>query len=201
MKIEIGGGMKPRGEGFVNVDRLPSADVQWDLLVMPWPFADASVEHLYSSHCFEHLDDMNDVLFEIARICLVGAEVEIWMPHPRSDMAMCSGHKHVMSPLQARNIEEFHAAEYWKNPRRLKLMEIKYRPAIVLSEARSELPFLAGLSDEVIMKWIGGTCHECGYYWTVVENEFVPSDGGLGVTTHNLETSPVAPRTCQFAPR
>ena len=44
MKLEIGGGNTPRGEGFVNLDCLPCADIAIDLEKDPLPFADDSVD-------------------------------------------------------------------------------------------------------------------------------------------------------------
>lgn len=175
MKIEIGGGVRPRGDGFINVDLTPNADIRFDLNQRPWTFVDAnSVEELYSSHCFEHLEGMNDILYEVARICRTGAKVEFRMPHPNSHLAMVWDHAHVFSPIAARNIEEHFPHDIWKDrgPRRLKFERHEYRACVLLEEAKRDLPFLRGLTDEVIMRYIPGTCHEVAYHCTVVENEF-----------------------------
>src|SRR5882724_9186504 len=55
MKLEFGGGKKPRGDGWVNVDQCQEADVIHNLNLRPWPFADDSAGEIYSSHCLEHL--------------------------------------------------------------------------------------------------------------------------------------------------
>ena len=174
MKLEIGGGIpiKARGEGWVNIDLVDNADIRHDLNVFPWPIQDGSIEEVYSSHCLEHLRNPVTVLQEIARICTVGAAVEIRVPHPISDLAVLFHHCHVFGPIAALNMEHHFPREYWLGPKRLQLKGIGYGPSILLGEARRELPFLANLSDEVVMKWIPRTCHECRFYYTVIVNEF-----------------------------
>jgi cephalosporin hydroxylase len=167
LKIELGGGNRARGEGWLNVDVIESADVTHDLNSVPWPFADDSVDAVYSSHCLEHLHSMNQVFVEICRVCRVGARVELRLPHPASHMAMVESHRHVFSPVAAINMDKYFPELYWTAEKRLRLAGISYHPTFLLEEARSELPFLAGLTDESVMKWIPGTCHECRYDYTV----------------------------------
>ena len=71
MKLEIGGGNTPRGEGFVNLDCLPCADIAIDLEKDPLPFADDSVDEVYSAHCLEHVNNAVGVLAEVLRVCKV----------------------------------------------------------------------------------------------------------------------------------
>lgn len=173
MNLELGGGnLRARGNGWINVDLCDVADVRHDLNVRPWPFADDSVDALYSSHCLEHLSAIMDVLYEIARICKVGAAIELRVPHPSSDLAMVWDHRHVYGPIAAINNETYFPHEVWPNSKRLKLISIEYGPSILLEEAKRELPFLAGLSDEVIMKYVPRTCHECIFHYMAVINEF-----------------------------
>lgn len=56
MKLDLGSGRKPM-DGFVGVDVVPGvADICVDLASgEPWPFADDSVEELWSSHFIEHI--------------------------------------------------------------------------------------------------------------------------------------------------
>lgn len=44
-------------EGFYGVDiaKTPSVDLVFDLFKFPWPFADNSVDEIFSSHFFEHI--------------------------------------------------------------------------------------------------------------------------------------------------
>ena len=94
--------------------------------------------------------------------------MEIRVPHPTSDLAMVWDHRHVFSPIAAINADEHYPHEHWTGPKRLKLERIEYHSSILLEEAKRELPFLEGLSDEVIMKWIPRTCHECRFSYSVV---------------------------------
>lgn len=167
MKLELGGGTKPRGDGWLNVDLVDSADIRHDLTVRPWPVADDSVDAVYSSHCLEHLTEPMAILHEVCRVCRIGALVEIRTPHPTSDLAMVWDHKHVFSPIAAINADQYFAAEHWTGRKRLRLERIEYHSSILLEEAKRELPFLRGLSDDVIMRWIPRTCHECRFFYTV----------------------------------
>jgi SAM-dependent methyltransferase len=170
LKVELGGGTRARGDGFTNVDLVPEADFKWDLSQFPYPFPDASVNELYSSHCLEHLPEPHRVLSEIARICKVGAKVEIRVPHPNNPMAMCDGHKHVISPQQIQNADVHFRRLFWKGDRALKLIDTELAPTEGLEQAKSELPFLKGIDDQSIMRWISGTCHESRFTFKVVPN-------------------------------
>lgn len=174
IKLELGGGTKPRGEGFRNVDLDPAADVVHDLRT-PLPFPDDSVSEVYSSHCLEHIPDPMVLLREIARVGRVGCAVEIRCPFPISDLAMVWDHAHVFGPMAAINVEKFFPAQHWTGPKRLKLLRMEYHPSELLQEAKRELWFLKALSDEVIMKWIPRTCHETRFFYLVVKNEFCNS--------------------------
>jgi hypothetical protein len=164
MKIELGGGTYPRGDGWINVDLIDSADVVHDLNKVPWPFAGNSVEAVYSSHCLEHLQSVTATFDELCRVCVLGASIEVRAPHPSSHLAMVEGHRHVFSPVTAINMDRYFPDLFWKRPKRLSLQGIEYHPTFLLHEARAELPFLSGISDESVMKWIPGTCHECRYF-------------------------------------
>jgi SAM-dependent methyltransferase len=175
MKLEIGGGTKQRGDGWTNIDLVPTADIVHDLNVTPWPLADDSVDAVYSSHCLEHLNGYLPAFNELCRVCRVGAPIEIRVPAPGSDLAMVWDHKYVYAPIAAINGEQFFPRDHWTKPKRMRLDRIGYEPSILLPDARAEMPFLAGMSDEAVMKWFPRTCHECRFYFTVVENEFYGS--------------------------
>ena len=168
LKIELGGGTRPRGDGFANIDIVPEADFQWNLNKAPFPFPDESVNEVYSSHCLEHLECPHKTLHEIARICKIGSTVEIRVPHPASHMAMCAGHLHVLSPMMVDNMDIHFPELHWKGPRRLKLRDLKYGPTPWMNRAKKELPFLQGLDDQTIMRWIPNTCHESQFIFEVV---------------------------------
>lgn len=177
MQLELGGGAKPLGPPWVNVDLVPGADVAWDLRDYPWPFADESVGAVYSSHCLEHLPDPMRVLYEVCRVCREGARVEIRVPAPNSDLAMVWDHRHVLAPVAVRNFDALLPRDHWAppayaGPRRLKLAGEVWRPSVLLEEAKKHLPFLRGLSDDVILRWVPRTAHEVCFHFEVVPNEF-----------------------------
>jgi len=179
MRVELGGGWsaKSRGEGFINVDLLDCADVVHDLSTFPYPFEDDSVDEIYSSHCLEHLTEVMGVLYELTRICKVGAKVEIRVPHFGSELAMVRDHVSVFSMQAVRNFDIHFIQENWKGcKKRLTLTSHNFGSSEGLEKAKKELPFLRGLSDEVIMQWIQGTCHEICFHFTVIENETYEND-------------------------
>lgn len=90
MKLNLGCGGNRR-DGYVNVDRFPHfhPDVVWDLETFPWPFDADSVDAVALIHVLEHLGGVPDVFIgvmkELHRVCRAGAQIEIIVPHPRSD--------------------------------------------------------------------------------------------------------------------
>lgn len=169
--LELGGGKRNRGGEWVNVDCCPTADYRCNLNSLPLPFRDESIASVYSSHCLEHLENPIRMLREIARICRIGADVEIRVPHYAAEMAMVTGHLGVLSEQAIINMDQHFIAESWDGPRRLKLQRTDYGAAAGLEKAKQELPFLRGLDDQVIMRWIQGTCHELCFHFTVIQNE------------------------------
>jgi ubiquinone/menaquinone biosynthesis C-methylase UbiE len=174
LKVELGGGLTPRGEGYLNVDRLPSADVVLDLdsapLRLPW--GDGEVAALYTSHALEHLRNPEAVLREVTRVCRVGAPVEVRVPHWLHPMACCNGHTHVISDRQVRLWDSQPHHWFRGAGKRLALRSVHYQPDVELAEARRLFPHLAPLTDEQVMRFVPGTCHEVRYLM-----EVVPYDG------------------------
>jgi len=56
------------------------------------PFADRSVDHVFSSHCFEHIVLPNNIWSDLSGVAKVGATIEIWTPYPHSDDQLLLGH-------------------------------------------------------------------------------------------------------------
>jgi hypothetical protein len=95
-KVELGCGSHKR-EGFFGIDIAPgpAVDMVLDIEHDALPFADDSIDHVYSSHTFEHLVAAGSpimTLREIMRITRHGGRVEIWTPHGRSDDGLLFGH-------------------------------------------------------------------------------------------------------------
>ncbi len=56
LKLNLGAG-KVKKEGYLSVDsrQLDQTDLVCDLFVVPWPWADNSIDALYASHLVEHI--------------------------------------------------------------------------------------------------------------------------------------------------
>ena len=157
LKIEIGGGNTPRGEGFVNIDLLPVADICLNLESDPLPFPDDSVDSVYSSHCLEHVNNTVGVLREVLRACKLGAMFELRLPHWLHPMACASGHVHVLSDRQV-EIWCTYPERFWlDSPKKFALKNIHYQVDVAFDELRKHFP---GLSDEQVAKYIPACCHE-----------------------------------------
>lgn len=173
MKLEIGGGnIFAKGEDWINIDLCKEAHIEHNLNILPWPIVDESVDEIYSSHCIEHVMSSIDFLTECARIGKISSKVEIRCPYPYSDMAMTSGHTNVFSLQQAKNMDFYFPHITWYGKRRLKLLSYHINASERLEEAKKELPFLSGLSNEVIMKYIPGTAFESVFVYEVIDNEY-----------------------------
>lgn len=168
LKVELGGGLFPRGGGWVNADREPGADVVLDFERdrLPWP--DASVSHLYSSHTFEHVVDLKHLLREVARVCRVGAAVEIRVPHWLSEMANCHGHVQTIGEEQVRHWCET-AVDYWfgGSPRRLRHLRTERVPSAHFAEAERLFPHL---SPDQTLRFVPNACHELRFTFDVIPN-------------------------------
>jgi hypothetical protein len=106
-KIELGCGSHKRS-GFFGIDKTktPEVDLVMDIERQPLPFRDGSVDYIYSSHMFEHLDrEVSPILIlrEIVRVARHGATVEIWTPNGRSDDGLLFGH------------HEFYTETHWRH--------------------------------------------------------------------------------------
>jgi len=172
LKLEIGGGAKPRGEGYLNVDKCATADVRidFDAAEFRLPFDDDSVLGVCSSHCLEHVLQLRRLLREIVRVCRVGAMIELRLPHWNSSMAMCHDHVQTIAEPQIEHWCES-AVEYWLgagNPKRLRLTATDYVAGGSFAEAKQLFPHL---SDTQIMRFIPDACHEIQFVLHVVAAE------------------------------
>lgn len=92
MKLNLGCGSKMR-QDYVNVDCCGTPDVVCDLSVFPWPWADESVDEVYSEHFLEHVQDYEKTILEIHRILKHGGEICFTVPHYRSPNSIWHMHK------------------------------------------------------------------------------------------------------------
>jgi SAM-dependent methyltransferase len=168
MKVEIGGGIRALGDGWLNVDLCAGADVKHDLNVTPWPFADETVDALYSSHCIEHVDCPVTFLREVARICKVGATVEIRCPDPTSEMAMVVSHKGVVSINFMRHADSVFPEIYFAgHPRRLRIVRIEPACDDYWFHLARANPLFRLWKDEDILTWLPRTRHENRFHLRV----------------------------------
>lgn len=177
-RVEFGGGDKPQ-PGFTNLDQQDDADIKIDLAAVArgeirTPFADNTVDEVYSSHFLEHVTPAMGVLEEICRVCKVGAMVEIRVPHWLHSCAMCdsidsrfSGHKHVFGPRLVYYLCEEAPQRYWRSAKRLRLIYTHYQPEVYFEEAKKLFP---QMTDEQIFRFVPETCHEIRYNFEVIAN-------------------------------
>lgn len=86
LRLDVGCGrdLSRRNRGFVGIDIIDyGQDVVWDV-EDGLPVQDSSVEEIFCSHTFEHLDDWVGVLNEFHRVLKKDGEVHVVVPGPRS---------------------------------------------------------------------------------------------------------------------
>jgi predicted SAM-dependent methyltransferase len=95
VRIDLGCGNVKR-EGYVGLDYVAgdAVDHVLDLTHDRYPFADSSVDEVFSAHFLEHIDVPNHVFGEIARISRDGARIEFWTPYAFTEEAFLYGHLH-----------------------------------------------------------------------------------------------------------
>lgn len=166
-QLEIGGGTRNRGTPWINLDQIESADIRHDLNVLPWPIESDSVDAVYTSHCIEHVRCPVQFIYEICRVCKVGATVEIRCPDACSEMAMTAGHEHVLSINNVRHMDIF--PELWWAGQQKRLRHV--RTDIGADDywfpmARANKLF-RNWTDADILTWLPRTRHENQFHFTV----------------------------------
>lgn len=178
IKLELGGGSKPRA-GFVNVDLCHGADIQFDLEALrrfrpeqgklgcpdvyekiTLPIADDSVSEVYTSHCLEHVQNLDGVLWELSRVCHNGATIEIHVPHYLHPDAMCPAHKHTIG---VNTVKGWGKRVFCGKTFDLSGWDFIPDP-VVFDEARELHP---GWKDDQILRFVPGACFEVRYFLRV----------------------------------
>jgi len=69
VRIDLGAGQNKK-EGFTGMDRWEGSNIVHDLLDLPWPFEDGSVDELHCSHVMEHFvgEDQMKIMDEAFRV-------------------------------------------------------------------------------------------------------------------------------------
>jgi len=86
--------------GFINVDKYDvcKPDVVCNMDEYPWPWPDNSIDHIFASHIFEHLEDWWAGIKECARILKPGGTVHIRIPdESESSAGTYRDHLHIIS--------------------------------------------------------------------------------------------------------
>ena len=88
LRLNLGCGVKYI-DGYVNVDKFGNPDLRFDLETFPYPWDDNSVAEIQMHHVLEHLGQQTatylKIIQELYRICQPNAEIQITVPHHRSD--------------------------------------------------------------------------------------------------------------------
>ena len=79
-KLNLGAGFHPK-DGYLNTDSDPRTNCEsiFDLEVFPWPLPSDQFNKVELSHVLEHLNQTEDVLREIHRICAPDGIVEWYL--------------------------------------------------------------------------------------------------------------------------
>lgn len=96
LKIDLGCGSRKK-EGTIGIDLIeqPGVDYALNLQTEPLPFPNQSVEYVHSSHFLEHIENAHyvvQIFKEISRVCVDGAQLELWTPYAWSNSAFVFGH-------------------------------------------------------------------------------------------------------------
>ncbi len=88
LRLNLGCGSKLL-PGYLNVDKVGTPELNFDLETFPWPWDDNSVGEIQLIHVLEHLGQQTDIYLKIIqemyRVCADGATVHIIVPHHRHD--------------------------------------------------------------------------------------------------------------------
>ena len=83
LKLDLGCGPARHAADFVGVEMLdgPAVDVVGDVVDVLRALGDESVVEIYSSHLFEHVDDLAELVDEVGRVLVVGGRLRVVVPH------------------------------------------------------------------------------------------------------------------------
>lgn len=81
--LELGCGTRKRIAGSIGIDALdyPAVDIVGDVFEILGKLPASSVDKVYAHHFVEHIDDLNRLMSELARILKPGGLIEFVAPH------------------------------------------------------------------------------------------------------------------------
>ncbi len=115
LKLDIGCGPLKRS-GFTGIDVTGEPDILCDVSREKLPFDDGSADHVFSSHCLEHIEygRLLHVFSEMTRVCAQGGLIELWHPHVSHEDAYIFGHVNRLSESLYDHLGCTHRS-FWKN--------------------------------------------------------------------------------------
>ena len=83
VSLELGCGNRKRHADAIGIDALKydGVDIVGDIHCVLKQFPDQSVSAVYSYHCFEHLDDIGQIIVQLGRIMKKQSKLHIVAPH------------------------------------------------------------------------------------------------------------------------
>ena len=110
LKLELGCG-KNKKEGFFGIDcnSFPGVDAVVNIDKENLPFAENTVDEIYSHHTLEHCSNLIHVMNEIWRVCKPDATIYLITPYGTS-------HQFVQDPTHKTPINEDTWRKYFCNP-------------------------------------------------------------------------------------
>lgn len=83
LHLELGCGNRKRHKDSIGIDILEydAVDIVGDIESTLARFPEHSVENVYSHHCFEHLDNLDHIMDQLARVMESKAKLHIEVPH------------------------------------------------------------------------------------------------------------------------
>lgn len=120
IKLDLGAGSNKKGPEYIAVDfvQADGVDIVHDLTVTPWPWENESVDEVYSSHFFEHLNGKQRIAFmnEAYRILKPGKQCIIITPYWTSVRAS-QDPTHVWPPISENSFLYFN--KEWRQNNKL----------------------------------------------------------------------------------
>jgi len=152
MKLNLGCGDKKRA-GYVNVDNCGDPDFLHDLSVFPWPWADDSVDEVFSEHFLEHVEDYEKTVLEIHRILKPGGVIWFKVPHCRTPMTIWHMHKWAFSTFTPLRLCESLPYQ-WEGRKLFEKSELRIRIAYLRPSLNHVLTKIANISP-FRWDWLG----------------------------------------------
>lgn len=81
--LDLGCGPNKKNSNWIGIDKsyYPGVDLQGDIFDVLKELEDGSVDHIYSSHFFEHIEDVGKLVRESARVLKKRGTLKVIVPH------------------------------------------------------------------------------------------------------------------------